>query len=251
MVAMALTSSCTVAPALPPDVVVIPSERPPPGYEYALPAPLKGGPFPTYFDAMVHACPRLMSLPGAFKRKVSLKRFGDLYVQYARDDSTEYCAWIYYTPEGTYEISLIATPEEQGGGNSRQCTLPRRVIDPRYAHKSAYPDARIKYAIAIHSHPSPRIFSQEDIIYIVEMERYLRETLHDNGEFRLGIVAFFSREDRDEPSCDGFFFYNTSARTIQMWTAGEDGGWQSQIVATVDHKRNPETRKLDVTIIEN
>jgi hypothetical protein len=189
-----------------------------------------------------------MSLPGAFKRKVSLKRFGDFYVQYTQDDSTEYCAWIYYTPQNNYDLSLIATPDSQSEADRRFCNLPRRVIDARYVDGTGYPDARIQYAIAIHTHPSPRIFTQEDIIYIVEMEQYLRETLHDNGQIRLGMAAFFSREDRDEPSCDGFFFYRTSARTIQMWTKNENGAWQSRDVATVSYKRNPATHKLDVTI---
>ncbi|HYH98981.1 MAG TPA: hypothetical protein VD972_23710 [Hyalangium sp.] len=246
-----LASGCTLAPSLPPDVVVIPAERPARGYEYALPAPLKGGPFLTYFDALVHACPRLMSLPGASKQKVELKRLGDFYVQYSRDDSTEYCAWIYYTPKSEYEISLIATPEIQREGDRRFCSLPRRIIDTRFVDEPGYPDKRIKYAIAIHSHPSPRIFTQEDIIYLVETEQYIQETLHDNGQIRLGMAAFFSREDRDEPSCDGFFQYSTSARTIQMWTMTKNGDWQSRDAATVDYLRNPKNGKLEVTIIEN
>jgi hypothetical protein len=192
-----------------------------------------------------------MSLPGASRHKIALKRFGDFYVQYSQDDATEYCAWIYYTPKGEYEISLIATPEIQSEADQRFCSLPRRVIDPRFVEEPDYPDKRINYALAIHSHPSPRIFTQEDIIYIVEMERYLQETLHDNGQLRLGIAAFFSREDRDEPACDGFFLYSTPARTIQMWTANENGGWQSRDVAKVDYRRNPKNHKLEVTIIED
>jgi len=230
---------------------VIPAERPAPGYEYALPAPLKGGPFLTYFDALVHACPRLMSLPGASRHKVELKQLGNVYVQYSRDDSTEYCAWIYSTPNSEYEVSLIATPEVQREGEQRFCSLPRRVIDTRFVDEPDYPDRHIKYAIAIHSHPSPRIFTQEDIIYLVEMERYLQETLHDNGQIRLAMAAFYSREDRDKPACDGFFQYRTSARTIQMWTLNEKGDWQTRDAATVDYRRNPKSGRLEVTIIEN
>jgi hypothetical protein len=239
------------APSLPPEVVVIPAERAPSGYEYALPAPLEGGSFPTYFEALVHACPRLMSLPGASKRKVDLKRLGDVYVQYSQDESTEYCAWIYYTPAGLYETSLIATPEAQNSSSgNRFCTLPRRVIDARYVDDPRYPDKHIKYVFAIHSHPSPRIFTKEDIIYLVETERYIQETLHDNGEIRLGMAAFFSRGERDEPACDGFFQFSTTSRKVQMWTIDEEGKWQSHDVATVDYKRNVKTGKLEVTFTE-
>jgi hypothetical protein len=193
----------------------------------------------------------LMSLPGASKRKVDMKRFGDVYVQYSRDESTEYCAWIYYTPAGLYETSLIATPEAQNSSSgNRFCNLPRRVIDARYADDPKDPDKRIKYVFAIHSHPSPRIFTKEDIIYLIETEQYLQETLHDNGEIKLGMAAFFSREDRDEPACDGFFLFSASSRKVQMWTLNSDGKWQSRDVATVDYKRNVKTGKLEVSIVE-
>jgi hypothetical protein len=180
-----------------------------------------------------------------------LKRFGAVYVQYSQDESTEYCAWVYYTPASQYEISLIATPEAQAhSSGNRFCDLPRRVLDERYIDDPADPDKNIQYAFAIHSHPSPRIFTKEDIIYLVETERYFKETVQGGGQTRLGMAAFFSREDRDMPACDGFFLFRTISRQVQMWTVDEHGEWRAKEVATVDYKRNAKTGKLDVTITE-
>ncbi|WP_224362042.1 hypothetical protein [Hyalangium versicolor] len=177
-----------------------------------------------------------------------MRRIGSIYVRYSQDDSTEYCAWIYFTPKGKYEISFIATPEAQNTKGPRFCSLPQFVIDPRYVDDEVEPDKNIKYAIAIHTHPSPTVFTQEDIRYIVETEHRFQRIRHDNGRFRLGVVAFFSREERDTPACDGFFEYSTAGDTIQIVTRSENGEWQNRDYAKVGLKRVKETGKLEVTI---
>ena len=114
VITVMLLAGCT--PALPPGVLRFDKALP------EIPGPMPGfGPFRTYFDAIAKACPVLLSLPNAIASRQDRRDEG---YRLAWDQSTEYCAWIYYTPVGDYELSWIATPEVQADPGSRTCSLP-------------------------------------------------------------------------------------------------------------------------------
>jgi hypothetical protein len=50
---------------------------------------------------------------------LNLGRQDGFYFKRYVDVSTEYCAWIYYTPEGLYEMSWVGTNSEQPASNGR------------------------------------------------------------------------------------------------------------------------------------
>ncbi|HEX8434417.1 MAG TPA: hypothetical protein VF697_04925, partial [Archangium sp.] len=61
--------------------------------------------------------------------------------------SKEYCAWIYYTPDHTYEMSMLTTSFAQDDPRKRKCRLPPNVHDPRYSDES------IGHVFVVHNHP--------------------------------------------------------------------------------------------------
>jgi hypothetical protein len=245
-----LVAGCS--PSLPTYVVTLPERRPPPGTEYIVPGPHpQAGPFRTPFDALLDACPRLLSLPGAQSTsQTQVTRHGSFYVERSWDDSTEYCAWIYATPKGEYEISWIATNEIPSRSALKKCDLPRRVSDPRYVDDPLYPDRNIIYVLAIHSHPVPSIITLGDIRYITDVDRYIKESLHNNGQADLGIVAFFAPSGHGAATCGGFFQYTLSTNEIRKWTVTKDGEWRSATVATVRTRQTAGRLEVEVNMLK-
>jgi hypothetical protein len=216
-----LASGCTSA--LPEGVIALPEGKP------FLPGPMpKVGPFKTYFDALMDACPRMLSLPNAVADRPESFNYR-LYW----DTSTEYCAWIYYTPTGLYELSWIGTNESQKDPRRRSCDLPPYVSDPRY------PDDQIRYVFAIHSHPVPTELSKGDLRYIIEAGRKHGLVFNNkDGQINLGIIAFFTKGNRNNIRCDGFFQYFPFTGELLKWTPNEQAGWKAEKQGTAQYKWN-------------
>jgi hypothetical protein len=199
----------------------------------------RAGPFKKPFEALIAACPRILSLPNAVAGRPDAFNYR-LYW----DISTEYCAWIYYTPAGLYEMSWIGTNEAQSDKQRRNCDLPPYVSDSRY------PDEQIRYVLAIHGHPVPNELSKGDLGYIIEAGRRhgLAFTSKD-GQVKLGIVAFFTEGDRSNIRCDGFFQYTPFTGELLKWTRSEQSEWESEKIGTVRYKWNADGR-LEIDIIK-
>ena len=77
--------------------------------------------------------------------------------------SSEYCAWVYYTPD---EQDLVSRLTDQAALDPHQrvktCLLPTRVEDSRY------PPDSLRYIHALHNHPFGSELSRGDIRFIVE-----------------------------------------------------------------------------------
>jgi hypothetical protein len=261
-----LVSGCSHNASLPEGVVTIPDAPPQAGYEYALPGPLRtarpfntAGPFKSHFEALRYACPILMSLPGAIaKRRATVVQHGAFIEERSWDDSTEYCAWIYQTPDGAYELSWIGTNEAQDRSEYRKCDMPPRVLDARYNDDPALaPDRNLTYVFAVHSHPVASLLTRYDIAYIIKLGRSLKESFHSMGQFSLGIIAFFSRNEHDKPTCDGFFQYTlpldelqSSTKKIQKWTTDATGAWKMEEVAMAHHEYPPDNKDPYIKIID-
>jgi hypothetical protein len=223
--------------SLPEGVIVLPDARPASGFAYAMPGPMpRTGPFKTHMDALLDACPRLLSLPnavggrqeGPFTTLGSQDRF-----QFKRyvDVSTEYCAWIYYTPHGVYEMSWVGTNTEQPDSKLRNCNLPHYVSDPRY------PDSEIMYVFAIHTHPVPGELTRGDIEYIIRVgEKHGKTFYTPAGPVNLGIIAFTSNSTGGKVTCDGFFQYTPFTGELQRWTRNQDGQWRPEKMGKIAYE---------------
>ncbi|MFL5351048.1 hypothetical protein [Archangium sp.] len=199
--------------------------RPGPGEDPDhIPGPMQNfGPFDTYPDALKAACPLILSKPNAAVGYLQASS-----PELARRAATEYCAWLYYTPEHQYEMSMLtdlSRPEDLVTGN-KSCRLPPFVSDSRYA------PGDLRYIFALHNHPFGTILSPEDTQFIENMAS-LHEwsiKLQDDREILLSIVAFFSRsKDPAAPSCDGFYQYVPATRSMTLWTQNQ-GHWQRELI---------------------
>ncbi|WP_241758832.1 hypothetical protein [Pyxidicoccus parkwayensis] len=118
------------------------------------------GPFTAYADALKAACPLILSKPYA-----TVSHLQESDPQLARRTATEYCAWLYYTPEDQYEMSMLADqsrPDDLVTG-LRSCVLPAFVNDSRYAAGS------LKHIFALHNHPFGTRLSAADLRFIEAM----------------------------------------------------------------------------------
>ncbi|WP_224362103.1 hypothetical protein [Hyalangium versicolor] len=174
------------------------------------------------------------------------------------DEATEYCAWIYQTPDGAYELSWIGTNEIQDRSEYRRCDIPPRVLDARYNDDPKLPpDRNLTYVFAVHSHPVASLLTRHDIGYIIKQGRSLQDSFHSMGQFSIGIIAFFSRNDHDNPTCDGFFQYTLpldelqgATKTIQKWTTHAAGKWKMEEVAIAQHEYPPDHQDPYIKIID-
>jgi hypothetical protein len=157
----------------------------------------------------------------------------------ARRTATEYCAWLYYTPESKYEMSMLtdlSRPDDLVA-NKKSCVLPTFVSDPRYER------AELKYIFALHNHPLGTSISDLDMHFIEEMastHEWLIKT-KNNGEILLSIIAFFSRsKDPSLPTCDGFYQYVPATLTMVQWTQTQ-GRWKREVLdpAVWQKRKNP------------
>ncbi|WP_239014728.1 hypothetical protein [Archangium violaceum] len=187
-----------------------------------IPGPMPGfGPFQNYSDALLSACPLILEKPHATAGRPDDPNF-DLYWRL----STEYCAWLYHTPDGNYELSMLAASAVQDDSKKRRCDLPAFVEDPRY------PAEGLGYVFVLHNHPYTDTLTELDIRFIVDMGRiHGFEVQTKKQKVPLSIVAFFS--NNKPPRCDGFYQYAPLTGQILKWTVDERGMWDRKSTATV------------------
>jgi hypothetical protein len=192
--------------------------RPKPGAPFLeeLPGPLLG-PFNSFTDALVAACRKIITKPHAVSPHPSTQDFNTYW-----RTSTEYCAWIYYTPDGNYELSKLTDQSKLGlATRKKMCLLPPTVQDQRYSPSG------IKYICALHNHLFDDALSADDLRFILnEGARrgappyfgFFPQT-REGGRL-LSIVAFFST-DAQSPSCDGYYQYFPLIGVIVKVTHGD------------------------------
>ncbi len=176
------------------------------------------GPFDSYTDALLAACPLLLSKPHA-----TVGHLRDSNPELAHRTATEYCAWLYYTPEHKYEMSMLSDrpkPDDLVTGK-KSCLLPTFVDDSRYA------PGELKYIFALHNHPFGTPLSSIDYHFIEEMANHHDwEVETTKGRIRLSIIAFFSHsKSPGAPTCDGFYQYIPATREVMMWVQTQ-GRWK-------------------------
>lgn len=202
--------------------------RPAPGQDTeSIPGPLKNfGSFDNPSDALKAACPLILSKPNA-----TVVHLQQRDPKLALRVSTEYCAWLYYTPDNKYELSMLSDQEEPGDvlHGTASCLLPPNVEDPRY------PPSSIKYIFLLHNHPFARKLSDFDIHFAVAMAN-AHELISKvgNREIALSVVAFFSNSrDAQRSTCDGFYQYTPATSELMRWTNTE-GEWRKEKVGKVN-----------------
>ena len=192
-----------------------------------IPGPLKNfGPFDSPSDALKATCPLILSKPNA-----TVGHLQERDPELALRVSTEYCAWLYYTPEHKYELSMPTDVKDPGStlqGNASRL-LPPNIDDPRY------PPSSIKYIFLLHNHPFAGELSQIDIrlaVAMVNAHALLVEA--GNRKIPLSVIAFFSNsKDGQNPTCDGFHQYIPATRELLKWT-NTSGDWKSKRIGTVN-----------------
>jgi hypothetical protein len=211
------------SPPKPTDGVV----RPSPGEPLleTIQAPMPGfGSFDSPSDALLAACQVILSKPNATAGRVGSQDF-----QLRWRISREYCAWLYYTPEHKYEMTMLTDQSRADDlNNRRSCVLPRLIDDKRY------PPDSLKYIFALHNHPFEATLSDDDIRTIVSRGlEHGFEVDTKGGKIRLSIIAFFSRSnDFTRPTCDGFFQYIPITNQLLKWTRASDS-WICEQIGTV------------------
>ncbi|WP_223764003.1 hypothetical protein NR800_09565 [Corallococcus interemptor] len=191
----------------------------------SIPGPMPGfGPFDSFSDALQAACPLILGKPQATAGRPAGQNF-----QLRWRLSREYCAWLYYTPDRKYEMSMLAAGALHDDPQKRTCSLPSSVDDVRYAPNS------LGYVFVLHNHPYDNVLSDRDIRFIVDMAIEHGVTVKTYaGEVPLSIVAFFSLSDSlEHPPCDGFFQYIPATGELLRWLRGDDG-WGRQIIGRVE-----------------
>jgi hypothetical protein len=173
-------------------------------------------PFDSYAEAVTAACERIFQKPRSSagrKPAPTALREEQVAFQLRWQVATEYCGWLYYTPDGKYEISrLTAQGRTDPTGRSKSCLTPSEVMDARY------PAGSIQYIFVLHGHPFDTPISEDDIRFIE-----YQGSIHGfnprtkDGELRISIVAGFSNDD-GSPSCDGFYLYSAQTRRILKWS---------------------------------
>ncbi len=194
----------------------------------AIPGPMPGfGPFDSLSDALISACPLILSQPRATAGRKDEQNFNVRWRV-----SSEYCAWLYYTPDDKYEMSMLmesTAPLPINEMEERTCGLPAFVEDSRYAPGS------LKHIYVLHNHPSPITLSAKDVEAIVHAARIhgkFAET--KDGKIPVSIVAFFANSyDPSPPACDGFFEYNVANYELVKWSSEPQGRWRREKVGTI------------------
>jgi hypothetical protein len=183
--------------------------RPGPGEDADyIPGPMKNfGSFDSYPDALKAACPLILSKPNA-----TVGHLLNLDPKLAARAATEYCAWLYYTPEHKYEMSMLTDLSKPDDlvTNKRTCMLPTFVSDPRYER------GELKYIFALHNHPFGRPLSTIDYRFIEELARHHDwEVETTAGKLRLAVIAFFSnsRTPRRPPAMASINMFQPHTRS--------------------------------------
>ncbi|WP_395814053.1 hypothetical protein [Archangium minus] len=193
----------------------------------SIPGPLRNfGPFDSFSDALKATCPLILSKPNA-----TVVHLQERDPELAQRVSTEYCAWLYYTPEHKYELSMLTDLSAPGSALRREasCLLPPNVDDPRY------PPSSIKYIFLLHNHPFAGEISDKDIHLAATMANaHGLVSQLGNRRVPLSVVAFFTNsKDAHHPTCDGFHQYIPATRELMKWLSTERG-WRSERMGTVN-----------------
>ncbi|WP_233602390.1 hypothetical protein [Corallococcus sp. CA047B] len=191
----------------------------------SIPGPMPAfGPFDTFSDALKAACPLILSQPRATAGRPTEQNFS---LRWRR--SREYCAWLYYTPDQKFEMSMLAAGTPHDAPNKRTCDLPATVDDPRYSPGS------LGYVFVLHNHPYDNVLSDRDIRFIVAMAVEHGVTVKTQaGVIPLSIVAFFSHSGSlENPPCDGFFQYVPATGELLRWLR-KDSDWRRQVIGRVE-----------------
>ncbi|MFL5350450.1 MAG: hypothetical protein ACJ8AT_37240 [Hyalangium sp.] len=183
------------------------------------------GPYDSFSDALNAACPLILSKPNA-----TVGYLKEQNPELAWRLSTEYCAWLYYTPDHQYELSMLTDQSESDDlvTKRKSCKLPAFVDDRRY------PASSLKYIFALHNHPFASRLSMRDLRFIVDManaHEWVVET--QAGPVPIAIIAFFSNSrDGEHPTCDGFYQYIPGTRELLQWSLTA-GTWQREKLGMV------------------
>lgn len=185
------------------------------------------GPFDSLSDALISACPLILSQPRATAGRRDEQGFNVRWRV-----SSEYCAWLYYTPDGKYEMSMLvesSDPLPISELDERTCGLPAFVEDPRY------PPGSLKHIYVLHNHPSPITLSNRDVQAIARAARIHGKYVETkDGKVPVSIVAFFANTyEPSRPACDGFFEYNVANYELVKWMPDSEGRWQRRKVGTI------------------
>lgn len=160
---------CSYPP--PPGVIRIDYRHPPNSVKG--PIEINFGSYDSYWEALVAACPVVISMPGSNAGRTDSMGFQDRWRA-----SREYCSWLYYTPDRKYEMSMLVEgppqpPDEQG---ERRCRLPVFVDDGRYPKES------LKYVYILHNHPEfPTNISDMDLDMLVLAREIHGESVETRG----------------------------------------------------------------------
>jgi proteasome lid subunit RPN8/RPN11 len=216
---------CASSPP-PPGVVRIDPRHPPKSLEG--PIGLEFGPFDSYREALIAACPLILS-----QRRARAGHQGTMGFDARWRASTEYCSWLYYTPDEKYEMSMLVEGPGAALPNDRYekvCSAPAFVEDKRYPKKS------LKYIYFLHSHPeSPTNLSKRDLLAVAQIKKIHGEFVETKeGRIPVGIVAFFANShDPRQAECDGFIEYNFGSAEVVRWTLDGRGGWRKERAGVV------------------
>lgn len=186
------------------------------------------GPFDSRLEALAAACPLVLG-----QRNASAGREGSLSFEMRWRSATEYCAWLYYTPDNKYELSMLVEstePVPPGKHHERRCKAPAFVDDPRYPPRS------LRYIYFIHNHASaPTNLSEDDIRATIKAAR-IHGPYADTAEGRvpIGVIAFYSNSyPPSAKACDGFYEYVWGSNMVLQWTPDREGGWRKTKAGTV------------------
>jgi len=182
------------------------------------------GSFDSRMDALHAACPVILSKPGATAGHPSDQNFEVRWRM-----ASEYCAWLYFTPDQKYEMSMLVEDSSQDDMIKRSCRLPQQVEDSRY------PPGSLKHVYVLHNHPAPLSISDKDVRAIIEVAQvHGRAVETKDGTIPVAIIAFFSNSYRPEaPSCDGFFEYSLHTNVLMRWAPDALGHWSGKRAGTV------------------
>jgi hypothetical protein len=219
--------ACAAPQPADPDIV-----RPLPGEPplQQLPGPLLI--FNSYQSALLAPCQKIVSKPRATAGRRDSQGFDTRWRV-----GTEYCAWIYYTPDGKYVLSKltdqtsISLPDQ-----TKRCLLPSSVDDRRF------PADSIKYIIAIHNHLYDDKPSSLDLSFILTQGNiHGFEAATKDGHVRISTVAYFSTST-EPPRCDGFYQYIPLTRQLLKWS--RTSTWRCEQTHIVEWDARFETPSL-------
>ncbi|WP_224247753.1 hypothetical protein [Hyalangium gracile] len=222
---LACTALACVPSTPPPGVVRFDPRNFPESVEGPMP---HFGPFNSRMDALLAACPLILTKPRATAGRRDDPNFG---VRWRA--STEYCAWLYYTPDRTYDMSLLvesteAVPLDNQG--ERRCRAPAFVSDPRY------PKHSLKYLYFLHNHPAvPTNISERDIRAVIKTAMIHGKFVDtEEGRIPIGVIAFIANTYEPSPhSCDGFYEYRWGSSEVMKWQSDAQGLWLAEKAGSV------------------